>query len=165
MTLNIKHLAYQDLDDQTVYSMSLTNHDGRAHIFRGRCREGRYCALVHTEEESPMHGVWAQRSHDDVQYTIECFCANACVLRPCRYTLYWCANGAQSPTGTSCCAGQSVFLWRDDTIQRWVSATTILTFYTFIEVPTFSKCDGSVLKYTLPVHFPHTVLFKHPPFF
>ena len=39
----------------------------------------------------------------------------------CRYTLCWCASGAPSCTGTSCCGGQSAFLLRGGTIQRWVS--------------------------------------------
>lgn len=39
----------------------------------------------------------------------------------CRYTLCWCARGAQSLTGTSYCDGQSAFLLRDGTIPRWVS--------------------------------------------
>lgn len=92
-------------------------------------------------------------------------------------------KGAQSPTGTSCCVGQSVFLLRDDTIQRWVSTTTILklncvisvqlhvSYFTFFfkcpQIP--HLCVGNCLKmYSLKMYvfsIFSTLLFKHSAFF
>ncbi len=51
------------------------------------------------------------------------------VLSLCRYTLCWCARGAQSLTGTSYCGGQSAFLLREGTIPRWVSRQTFKQLY------------------------------------
>lgn len=79
-----------------------------------------------------------------------CWSVSLCtdfVLSLCRYTLCWCARGAQSLTGTSCCGGQSAFLLREGTIPRWVSRQISFFLWLFFSDSDWGSNQGPINSY------------------